>query len=119
MKNSTPDQIRSFRKRFNSSMAALYYPWVEVAEAQTGSRVLIPPSGAVAGIYARNDLEHGVARAPANEVLRGVTALQTQIPKPVQETLNAEGVCSLVYFQGKGNLVWGARTMASDAEWKY
>ena len=63
--------VRRYRGRFDSQHAALYYPWVCVLDPVTREEIKLPPSGFVAGIYARNDVEHGVHKAPANEVVRG------------------------------------------------
>jgi uncharacterized protein len=80
---------------------------------------LLPPSGFVTGIYARSDIERGVHKAPANEVVQGLTKFEININKPRQDVLNPEGINALRFFEGRGNRVWGARTMSSDPEWKY
>jgi phage tail sheath protein FI len=79
----------------------------------------IPPGGHVAGIYARADVERGVHKAPANEVVRGATGLQFQITKGDQDLLNPRGVNCIRDFPGRGIMVWGARTVSSDPLWKY
>ena len=125
-----PDQpisgIRQFRSQFDSTYAALYYPWLEIldpnARPDPGApppRIALPPSGFVAGIYARSDIERGVHKAPANEVLLGLTRFQANITFDRQSVLNPEGINALRFFQGRANRVWGARTMSSDPEWKY
>jgi Bacteriophage tail sheath protein len=105
--------IREFRKRQNTSFAALYYPWLEVAGNQ------VAPSGHIAGIYARVDGAHGVYKAPANEEIRGIKKFARDVTDREQELLNGEGVNALRFFPAKGNLVWGARTASTDPEWKY
>jgi phage tail sheath protein FI len=119
-------QIREFRGKFDSKYAALYHPWVEIldpteraAQGAPPRRLLLPPSGFVTGIYARSDIERGVHKAPANEVVRGLTRFEASINKARQEVLNPEGINALRFFEGRGNRVWGARTMSSDPEWKY
>ena len=82
-------------------------------------KLTLPPSGFVCGIYARSDIERGVHKAPANEVVRGLTKFEININKARQDVLNPEGVNCLRFFDGRGNRVWGARTMSSDPEWKY
>jgi len=82
-------------------------------------RRTLPPSGFVAGIYARSDIERGVHKAPANEVVRGLTKFELNINRARQDVLNPEGVNCLRFFEGRGSRVWGARTMSSDPEWKY
>ena len=77
------------------------------------------PSGFFAGIYARSDITRGVFKAPANEIVRGLTRFEANVNKARQEVLNPEGINALRFFEGRGNRVWGARTMSSDPEWKY
>ena len=89
--------------------------------------MLIPPGGHIAGIYARSDIARGVHKAPANEVMRGLfldpadptRSFQVQVTKGEQDVLNPRGVNVLRYFPGRGNLVWGARTVTRDPDWKY
>ena len=81
----------------------------------------MPPSGAIAGIYARTDSERGVHKAPANEVVRGALGLKFQVSNPDQGALNDIGVNCIRNFYGS-ILVWGARTLAVNGnklEWKY
>lgn len=124
--NSSLSDIRDFRSKFDSKYAALYHPWIEILDPLFPSvpgvpprKLLLPPSGFVTGIYARNDIERGVHKAPANEIVRGLTKFEININKARQDVLNPEGVNCLRFFEGRGNRVWGARTMSSDPEWKY
>ena len=123
---SSLNEIRAFRGKFDSTRAALYHPWIEVldpteraAQGAPPRRMMLPPSGFVCGIYARSDVERGVHKAPANEIVRGLTRFESNINHPRQEVLNPEGINALRFFEGRGNRVWGARTMSSDPEWKY
>lgn len=123
---SSMNEIRSFRGKFDTKYAALYHPWVEIFDplerpAQGGPprRILLPPSGFVTGIYARSDIERGVFKAPANEVVRGLTRFEANINTARQDVLNPEGINALRFFEGRGSRVWGARTMSSDPEWRY
>jgi hypothetical protein len=85
-----------------------------------GGKILtVPPSGHVAGIYARTDIRRGVHKAPANEVVFGALDFDIHINKGVQDILNPRGVNCLRFFEQGGFRVWGARTMTSDSEWKY
>jgi phage tail sheath protein FI len=77
---------------FDSSYAALYYPWIEIMDPVTNRNILIPPSGHMAGVWARNDNTRGVHKAPANEVVRGATGLAVNCTKGEQDTLNPNGV---------------------------
>jgi len=121
-------QVRPLR---DSSHGAIYYPWLRVVAPHTpdGTK-LVPPSGHVAGIYARTDVERGVHKAPANEVVRGVLAedldggrkpLSHTLSKAEAESLNSRGVNVIRDFRSAGRdiRVWGARTMASDVTWRY
>ena len=124
--NSSMTEIRNFRGRFDSQYAALYHPWIEIfdpterpAQGAPPQRLMLPPSGFVTGIYARSDIERGVQKAPANEVVRGLTRFESNINKPRQDVLNPEGINALRFFEGRGYRVWGARTISSDPEWKY
>lgn len=103
----------------DSTYAAFYYPWVVVADPQTGARVTVPPGGYALGVYARTDAERGVFKAPANETARGVIDLEFEINDSQQGVLNPRGVNVLRKFPGRGIRVWGARTMTSNALWKY
>jgi phage tail sheath protein FI len=127
-KESSISQVREFRSQFDTKYAALYYPWLEILDPtkrpEPGSpppKLEIPPSGAVAGIYARSDIERGVHKAPANEVVLGITQFENRknITFDQQAVLNPEGINALRFFEGRANRVWGARTMSSDPEWKY
>jgi phage tail sheath protein FI len=103
----------------DSKFAALYYPWLKVLDPATGSSRFIPPSGHLAGIWARNDNERGVHKAPANEIVRGAIDVQTKITRTEQESLNPIGVNAIRGFPGRGIRVWGARTLSSDPAWRY
>lgn len=124
--NQDINGARTVRGRIDSSYAALYYPWVVVANplARPGSanvpaEIALPPSGFISGIYARSDVERGVYKAPANEVVRGAIRFESDINFAQQEVLNPLGINCLRFFPGRGYRVWGARTTSSDPEWKY
>jgi phage tail sheath protein FI len=111
--------VRKLKAKLDSKYAALYYPWVTVFDPVTRRPLNLPPSGFVAGIYARNDTERAVYKAPANEVVRGAIGFETLINTAQQEVLNPEGINAFRFFEGRGNRLWGARTISSDPEWKY
>ena len=118
--------IRNFRGQFDSAYAALYHPWLEIfdptersAQGAPPKRLTLPPSGFITGIYARNDINRGVFKAPANEEILGLVKLENNITKARQDVLNPEGINALRFFEGRGNRVWGARTVSSDPEWMY
>ena len=122
---ATATEMRTLRGLVDSTRGALYYPWVIVANPlATPSRnlpaeIALPPSGFVCGIYARNDVERGVHKAPANEVVRGALRFEPSVNFGQQELLNPIGVNCLRALSGRGLRVWGARTISSDPEWKY
>ncbi|MFI6384250.1 phage tail sheath family protein [Streptomyces sp. NPDC050658] len=120
--NMSPAEVHHWRQTetgFDSKYAALYYPWVGATDPVTGKQVLMPPSGHVAGVWARSDTERGVHKAPANEVVRGVLDLPLQVTKGEQELLNPVGINCIRSFPGRGIRVWGARTLSSDPAWRY
>jgi hypothetical protein len=124
--NQTPGDMRTARGRIDTRYGALYYPWVIVANplARPGrddipKEISLPPSGFVAGIYARNDTQRGVYKAPANEVVTGALRFESDINFAQQELLNPIGVNCLRYLSGRGYRLWGARLASSDPEWKY
>ncbi|UIP07835.1 phage tail sheath subtilisin-like domain-containing protein [Erythrobacter sp. SDW2] len=117
---------RDVRAAIDSKYAALYYPWVVVpnpsarpSDDTIPKELVLPPSGFICGIYARNDIQRGVWKAPANEVVRGALRFERELSKGEQEVLNPEGINCLRSFFGRGNRVWGARTISSDPEWIY
>jgi phage tail sheath protein FI len=112
-------QVRALRARFDSTYAALYYPWIRVLDPVTRKEINLPPSGFVAGIYARNDINRAVYKAPANEVVNLALGFEKLLNKSQQDVLNPEGINCFRFFEGRGFRLWGARTISSDPEWKY
>jgi len=122
----TPTEALEFRGAIDTTRAALYYPWVVVpnplaspGDASIPIELAVPPSGFLAGIYARSDTQRGVFKAPANEVVLGALRFESDVNFAQQELLNPAGVNCLRFFPGRGYRVWGARTATSDPEWKY
>jgi len=118
----TPQEIKKWRMDtagYDSSYAALYYPWIQVDDPVQHRPMYVPPAGHVAGIWARNDNTRGVHKAPANEVVLGATGLAYNATKGEQDTLNPNGVNCIRAFPGRGIRVWGARTLSSDPAWRY
>jgi phage tail sheath protein FI len=103
----------------DTSYAALYYPWLDVSDPLSGSRVRVPPGDYVLGVYARTDTERGVFKAPVNEVVHGALDLEFDIDDGRQATLNPRGVNVIRRFPVRGICIWGARTLSSDGLWKY
>jgi phage tail sheath protein FI len=115
-------EIQSWRQRFDSTYAALYYPWVLVYDPlQSRSRAVrqVPPSGHMAGVFARTDLDMGVHRAPANIELYWIQDVAMQVGPEVQGVLNPKGINCIRSFPGRGLRPYGARTVSSDPDWRY
>jgi hypothetical protein len=102
-----------------SLYGAVYYPWIKVLDPLTKRQKLVPPGGYMAGIYARSDNERGVHKAPANELVRGALDLEFPITKGEQDLLNPRNINCIRFFQGRGILVWGGRTISDNSLWKY
>lgn len=136
---SPGDDLAAVMDQWNSlppREGALYFPWIRVGDVDdvTSSddrgwsahrrrhmRALrvVPPSGHVAGIYARVDARAGVHKAPANEALDDVVDLVRRVSDDEQAGLNEQGINCLRDFPGRGIRVWGARTLSGQAEWRY
>lgn len=107
---------------FASKYGALYYPWIFVTDPITGKAKLVPPSGAVVGAYAYSDSRVGVHKAPAgidDGFLNSAVDIERAVTKGEQDTLNPQGVNVIRKFADAGIVIWGARTVSSDPEWKY
>ena len=114
----------------DSGFGALYYPWLTIPDPTwtpsptnaTPATMIIPPSGAMAGVYARIDQSIGVHKAPANTDVRGVVGLERRLSDRQQGPLNLEGIDVLRIFPGSGQVtVWGARTTGDPniTDWIY
>lgn len=128
----TPTGVREYKQAtgsfagagapFNSTFAALYYPWVKIFDPLQGKSVSFPPSCTVAGIYSSTDVSRGVHKAPAGVVegrLKTAVGLERDVTKGEQEILNPNGINVIRNFPDAGLVVWGARTISADPEWKY
>jgi phage tail sheath protein FI len=107
-----------------SGFAALYYPWISISDPQssTGDQLMIPPSGALAGIYARVDQQRGVHKAPANEIINVASSLEKVFTEADMGQLNIAGINMIRTFPNRTQpTVWGARTTTDpdQAPWRY
>jgi hypothetical protein len=122
----------------NTKNAAVYFPWLQVVdpamftvdpknvqklgnkERSNAGRIYVPPSGHMAGVYARTDIERGVHKAPANTEVRGALGTRFKISKAYQDILNPVGV-NCIRFMNGAYKVWGGRTIGGDSngEWRY
>ena len=119
---SSSDTSGGLRARASDrGYGALYFPPIRVRNALNAAEIVdSPPSGYIAGIYARSDAERGVHKAPANELVRGALGVTYQITQQEQELLNPNGVNCIRFFLNEGIRAWGARTLAaSSSEWRY
>ena len=116
-------QVKAWREwtNYDTSYAAMYYPWVRVADQSDNPQTtrVVPPSGHMVGVYNRVDSDRGVHKAPANEVLRGAVDVELLLTRGEQDTLNPIGVNCIRTFTGRGIRAWGARTLSSNASWRY
>ncbi|MDE6640501.1 MAG: phage tail sheath subtilisin-like domain-containing protein [Acetatifactor sp.] len=113
-----PKDLIEYRNMIDSSYAAMYHPWIQVFDRSSNKSDFVPPSGAVMGIYSRTDVNRGVHKAPANEIVF-CTGLKVNYTKAEQDILNPEGVNLIRAIPGQGIRVWGARTASSNAAFKY
>jgi phage tail sheath protein FI len=102
-----------------SSFAAYCHPWLIVSRPDGNSTQAVPPSGHVAGAYARTDTEKGVWVSPAGAAIRGAAALSQEVTEADAALLVDRGIDVLRNVPGRGMVVWGARTTSEDPEWKY
>jgi hypothetical protein len=106
--------FRNIEANFDTSYAALYYPWVIVRDPnQNNARVALPPSGFIQGVFAEVGATRGVQYAPANIILRGVLDLTHLCTDGEQDLLNPAGINVIRSFPGEGIRVWGARTLTN------
>ncbi len=126
--NDSMASIQAQRQQFDTKYAALYHPWLVIPDPYPPSTTTvpdypIPPSGHMLGIYARTDIERGVHKAPANEVVRGVIGLQRLLNKEQHDILNPYPVNINVIRDfrpnNRGIRVYGGRVITSDSDWKY
>ncbi|HEY9612221.1 phage tail sheath family protein [Allocoleopsis sp.] len=119
-----PQHVVQWLNQFNrrSMFAALYYPWIKVANPRNGGRpILVPPCGHMLGVWSRTDETRGVYKAPANETPRGVIGLGYDCNFREQELLNPIGINCIRTFPNRGIRIWGARTLVEPdkTEWRY
>ena len=122
--DATPKPVAGLRPRVSlGGFGAFYFPWLYVADAlnpKAADLALVPPSGHMAGIWARTDGKRGVHKAPANEPVAGALNLAYRVTSPEQAQLNSMGVNCIRFFSADGITVWGARTIAEESsEWRY
>lgn len=115
--------VQTHRQNYDTTHAAYYYPWLTVADpfGEKGDEINIAPSGHVLGIYARSDVQRGVHKAPANEVVKSIRNFEIRLTKGEQDILNPIHINCFRDFRdaNRGLRLYGARTLSSDPEWRY
>ena len=120
-----PAEIRDWRlnqHNRSTSYSALYYPWLTIRDrhsTSTNARKSAPPSGAVAGLYARVDSEGGPWIAPGNRGLLEVIEPIVDVSNGQQDILNPIGINVIRQFPGEGTRVWGVRTLYNVADGRH
>lgn len=128
--SSSIQAVQTFRSQYDTRYAALYYPWLAILNPADSLPLNVPPAGHILGIYARTDVERGVHKAPANEVIRGILGFERDssgferiVNKREQDILNPSptniNVLRDFRADNRGLRVWGARCLTSDTPWKY
>jgi len=123
----TLDEAKAYARDINTpnSYGAVYFPWLTMPDptGQSPRAIAVPPSGFVAGLYAQTDARRGVWKAPAGleAAVAGATGMTAELTSVQQGDLNQapKSVCVLRKFQGSGLVIWGARTLSTDAEYRY
>ena len=103
----------------SSSYAAIYYPWIEIPHPAGQGRLKVPPSGHIAGVYARTDDQKGVHKAPGNEIIRGCLGVAALLNDTEHGMLNEESINAIVNIPGNGTTIMGARTLSNSTQWRY
>jgi hypothetical protein len=119
--DTTPALAAAWRQAVDSAYAALYWPWLRCPDPLRleGLVRAVPPSGHVAGIYARGDLRVGVHKPPANELLEGVSDVVAATDDVAHGDLNSLGINVIRVWNGQGIRVAGARTLSRDPLCRY
>lgn len=113
-----PNELIEYRNMIDSTYAAMYHPWIQVFDRTVQKPGMIPPSGAVMGVYSRTDTTKGVHKAPANELVQ-CTGLSIAYTAREQDILNPAGINLIRAIPGQGIRIWGARTASSNSAFKY
>jgi phage tail sheath protein FI len=117
--SGSTDSIQAYRAKLSSKYAALYHPWIKVTDAVTGTPVLVPPTGALAGIYGLTDARRGVHKAPAGlDVGKVVVAddVELAVTKGEYDVLYPLAINAILKSRD-GIHVWGSRTLSADSDW--
>ncbi len=116
---SGSDSVLLHKSFLTGEYGALYFPWIKLADGPGTTKGFVPPCGHIAGVYARSDMQTGVHKAPANEVIEEALDLEINLTTADQDLLNPKNINCLRSFPGRGIRVWGARTLSRDTAWLY
>lgn len=120
-KHLSGEAVLAWRRGFDSSYVGLYFPWLRVPDPLQleGLLRLVPPSAHMAGIYARGDLQVGVHKPPANQVIEAAKSVAVEIDDVLHADLNDGQVNVIRAYSGRGLRISGARTLSSDIDLRY
>jgi Bacteriophage tail sheath protein len=107
-----------YATQYDSKFATLYYPWVKMVRTGGFPVAMVPPSGHVAGVFARTDLLRGPQQTPANQPIAEAVDVETSLLHSELDVVNSTGV-NVLLPTGRGVLVFGSRTLSSDPVWRY
>ncbi|ERT10691.1 phage tail sheath family protein [Photorhabdus temperata] len=113
-----PDEVKNLAQLKEKNLD-VYKKAVQAIQDKTKSNNVIPASAVMAGIYCATDASRGVWKAPANVVLSGISDITERLTDDEQGTMNQKGINAIRYFTNKGFVVWGARTLKNDDNWRY
>jgi uncharacterized protein len=118
IQTSAMQAVHQQQQQLASDNGALYFPWLQLEQG-----TYVPPSGHIAGIYARSDRAVGIHKPPANYGIEGIVDLSHRLSDRDQAQLNPDeaiaGINCLRALPGRGIRVWGARTLSRDSNWQY
>lgn len=114
-----PRQILAWRSNFDSAYVAAYHPWLGVVrnDDNRNALLMVPPTGAAAGIIAAREIAQGVAAGPANEIARATVLVQRQVPKADHDVLHPAGI-NVYLLERDGVRLSAARTLSLDPQWR-
>jgi len=96
----------------SNGYGAFYFPWISISNPLGNGRIFVPPSGHIGGVYANNDNNFGVFKAPANEQITSALAVEVVVTDDMQGPWNDQGINVIRTFPNHGVVIWGARTIA-------
>ncbi|PQQ23919.1 phage tail sheath family protein [Photorhabdus hindustanensis] len=114
-----PDAITNLSQLKQKNLAVYQQATQTIQNKIAANGNVIPASAVMAGVYCATDASRGVWKAPANVVLSGISDVTERLNDDEQGTMNQQGINAIRYFNGRGFVVWGARTLQNDDNWRY